>query len=57
MIGGYRNTAELRLAVREAAQRLQETLERDLRERGLPIPYMRGGRVYKRTSDGTVAVR
>jgi len=57
MIGGLRNTTELRVATREAAQRLQVQLEREMHERKLPIPFMRNGVLYRRTEEGVVAVR
>lgn len=57
MIGGLRNTTELRVATREAAQRLQAQLEREMHERKLPIPFMRNGVLYRRTEEGVVAVR
>ena len=57
MIGGFRDLAELDAATRKAAQRLQARLEREMRERKLPIPFMRDGVLYRRTEEGTVAVR
>lgn len=56
MIGGLRNTAELRAATRKAAQRLQAQLEREMHERKLPIPFIRNGVLYRRSEEGTVAV-
>ncbi len=56
MIGRFKSTADLRSAARDASERLQEQLERELRERNLPIPFIRRGRLYKRTTDGIVAV-
>lgn len=57
MIGGFRRMADLRAATRDAALRLQEQLEREMRERKLPIPFIRNGVLYCRTEEGIVAVR
>ena len=56
MIGGFRNTAELRAATCKAAQRLQAQLEREMHERKLPIPFIRNGVLYRRSAEGTVAI-
>lgn len=56
MIGGLRNTADLRAATRKAALRLQAQLEREMHERKLPIPFIRDGVLYRRSEEGTVAV-
>jgi hypothetical protein len=56
MIGGYRSADDLRVAVAQAAQQLQARLERELKERHLPIPFVRDGRVYARTVDGIARV-
>ncbi len=57
MIAGFTDLAELDAATRRAAQRLQAQLEREMRERKLPIPFMRDGVLYRRTEEGIVAVR
>ncbi len=57
MIGGLKNTAELRAATRKAALRLQARLENEMRERKLAISFIRNGVLYRRTEEGTVAVR
>jgi hypothetical protein len=57
MIGGLRDTAELREETRKAALRLQARLEREMHERKLPIPFIRNGVLYRRSEEGIVAVR
>ncbi len=57
MIGGLKNTAELRAATRKAALRLQARLEHEMHARKLAISFIRNGVLYRRTEEGTVAVR